>query len=253
MDQASPLAVARAARTLGVGSVAFTYNDPVIFAEYAIDIASECRFENIHTVAVTAGYIHPQPRSEFFAAMDAANVDLKGFTEQFYFRLCGAHLAPVLDTLVWLRHESDTWLEITTLLIPGANDSVPEIEAMCRWIVQELGTDVPLHFTAFYPDYRLTDRPATPLATLRQARQIARGQGLQHVYLGNVADSEGSRTDCPACGTPLIEREGYAILAYRLTPEACCPVCGTRICGHFGNGAGTFGNRRIPISLAGHT
>ncbi|GAB2890693.1 AmmeMemoRadiSam system radical SAM enzyme [Uliginosibacterium flavum] len=250
MDAASPLAIARAARNVGATSVAFTYNDPVIFAEYAIDIAVECHVENVRTVAVTAGYIHAEPRREFFAVMDAANVDLKGFSDEFYVKLCGAHLAPVLDTLVWLKHESRTWLEITTLLIPGANDSDAEITAMSQWIARELGPDVPLHFTAFHPDYKLTDRPATPLATVQRARHIARSEGLQHVYTGNVQDPAGAITHCAHCATPLIERDGYAILKYRLTPEGLCPDCSTPLAGHFAAQAGKFGNRRIPIQLS---
>ena len=250
MDAASPLAIARAARNVGASSVAFTYNDPVIFAEYAIDIAVECHVENVRTVAVTAGYIHTEPRRELFAVMDASNVDLKGFTDEFYVKLCGAHLAPVLDTLVWLKHESQTWLEITTLLIPGANDSDAEITAMSQWIARELGPDVPLHFTAFHPDYKLTDRPATPLATVQRARHIARSEGLQHVYTGNVHDPAGAITHCAHCAAPLIERDGYAILKYRLTPEGLCPDCGTPLAGHFADQAGKFGNRRIPIQLS---
>ncbi|MDP5238131.1 AmmeMemoRadiSam system radical SAM enzyme [Uliginosibacterium sp. 31-16] len=253
MDNASPLTIARAARSIGATSVAFTYNDPVIFAEYAIDIATECHVEGIKTVAVTAGYIHPEPRREFFAVMDAANVDLKGFSDDFYVRFCGAHLAPVLDTLVWLKHASQTWLEITTLLIPGANDSDAEIAALSQWIGRELGADVPLHFTAFHPDYKLTDRPPTTLASIQHARHIARSEGLQHVYTGNVHDPAGAITHCADCGTALIARDGYAILNYRLTPDGHCPDCGAPLRGHFATQAGKFGNRRIPIQLAPQT
>ncbi|NSL57054.1 AmmeMemoRadiSam system radical SAM enzyme [Uliginosibacterium aquaticum] len=251
MDQASPLTIARAARKIGAASVAFTYNDPVIFAEYAIDIATECHVENVRTVAVTAGYIHPEPRREFFAVMDAANVDLKGFTEDFYVKLCGAHLAPVLDTLQWIKHDSRTWLEITTLLIPGANDGDAEIKALSDWVCRELGPEVPLHFTAFHPDYKLTDRPPTPLASVQRARRIALDAGLRHVYTGNVHDPDGATTHCAHCGTILIEREGYAIRHYHLSPTGCCPACGQPLAGHFAAQAGHFGNRRIPIQLAG--
>ncbi len=191
MDQASPLRIAEAARDSGCTSVAFTYNDPVIFAEYAMDAADACHDAGVKTVAVTAGYIHAEPRRVFYAKMDAANIDLKGFTEDFYFRQTGAHLAPVLDTLQYVKHETDCWLEITTLLIPGQNDSSREIDAMTRWIAEHLGTDVPLHFTAFHPDYRMTDVPATPPTTLTLARKIARDNGLAHVYTGNVHDREG--------------------------------------------------------------
>lgn len=249
MDSASPAAIATAAKQAGALSAAFTYNDPVIFAEYAIDTARACHAEGIHTVAVTAGYISPSARAEFFAPMDAANVDLKGFSEQFYEKLTGAKLAPVLDTLVWLRHESRTWLEITTLLIPDANDSDAELQALARWVMQELGPDVPLHFTAFHPDYKLTDRPPTPAATLLRARSIARDAGLHHVYCGNVRHAESATTYCPGCGTALIARDGYAILSYRIGADGCCPGCGTRIAGRFTAQAGSFGNRRIPVRL----
>lgn len=252
MDSASPLAIARAARKIGAASVAFTYNDPVIFAEYAIDIATECRIENVRSVAVTAGYIHAEPRREFFAAMDAANVDLKSFSDDFYVKLCGGHLAPVLDTLLWIRHESRCWLEITTLLIPDANDGDAELKALSAWVCRELGPEVPLHFTAFHPDYKLQDRPATPLATVQRARRIALDAGLRHVYTGNVHDPAGAITHCAGCGLALIEREGYAILHYRLDPQGCCPACGAALAGRFAPRAGHFGNRRIPIQLAGH-
>ncbi|MCX8005324.1 MAG: AmmeMemoRadiSam system radical SAM enzyme [Burkholderiaceae bacterium] len=199
MDAASPARIAQVARAYGCRSVAFTYNDPVIFAEYALDTAAACRELGLKAVAVTAGYIHAQPRREFFAAMDAANVDLKGFTEDFYFRLTGAHLAPVLETLEYIAHETDCWLEITTLLIPGHNDADAEIDALTRWIAQTLGTDVPLHFTAFHPDYKMRDVPPTPPATLMRARRIALANGLRYVYTGNVRDPEGGTTYCPGC------------------------------------------------------
>jgi len=252
LDAASPEAIARAAQSCGAASVAFTYNDPVIFAEYAIDTAHACHAAGIHTVAVTAGYISPGAREEFFAPMDAANVDLKAFSEDFYFRLTGGHLQPVLDTLLWLYHHSKTWLEITTLLIPQANDSVEEIEALARWIARELGPEVPLHLSAFHPDYRLMDRGPTPASTLLQARTIAREQGLAHVYIGNVRDPEGAKTLCPRCGTLLIAREGYAILDYRLTATGNCPGCQHALAGRFGPGAGGFGNRRVPLRISAY-
>src|ERR671923_1454904 len=187
-DQATPEAIARAARRLGCRSVAFTYNDPVIFLEYAVDAAAACRARGIKTVAVSAGYICPEPRIEFFRHMDAANIDLKGFTEGFYKNLCSARLHPVLDTLEYLKHETEVWFEITTLLIPGENDSAAEIEALSRWVMDRLGPDVPLHFTAFHPDWKMMDRPPTPPATLHQARKIAIKNGLRYVYTGNVHD-----------------------------------------------------------------
>src|SRR3974390_2991877 len=225
MDQASPAAIARAAAKMGSRSVAFTYNDPVIFAEYAMDTADACHALGIKTVAVTAGYIGAKARREFYAKMDAANVDLKGFTDEFYMKLCGARLQPVLDTLVYLRHETDVWFEITTLLIPGKNDSDGELEAMCAWIGRELGSAVPLHFTAFHPDYKMTDVAPTPPETLTRARAIGRRAGLQFVYTGNVHDIRGGTTFCPACESPVIVRDWYDILAYELSPEGRCRKC----------------------------
>ncbi len=248
-DSATPAQLASTARQLDCLSVAFTYNDPVIFAEYALDVADACHATGIRTVAVSAGYIHAKPRQLFFAAMDAANIDLKGFSEDFYKRYCGARLAPVLDTLQHIRHESSCWLEITTLLIPDANDSQAEITALCRWVHDELGADVPLHFTAFHPDYRLTDRPPTPAATLQLARQIGLDHGLLHVYTGNVATPDGGTTFCPDCGKALIVRQGYRISDYALDESGHCLACGARLAGRFSAYAGSFGNRRIPVHL----
>ncbi len=250
MDSASPERIAGVARELGSASVAFTYNDPVIFAEYAMDTADACHALGLHTVAVTAGYIHADPRREFYAKMDAANVDLKGFTEAFYFQQTGAHLAPVLDTLQYLKHETHCWLEITTLLIPDHNDSSAEIEAESRWIAEHLGPDVPLHFTAFHPDYKMLDVPATPASTLRRARSIARAQGLQHVYTGNVHDVEGGTTFCPGCGAALIERDWHRVLRYELDERGACPHCATPMAGRFGAQVGGFGRRRVPVRVA---
>jgi pyruvate formate lyase activating enzyme len=251
MDQASPEDIALAARKAGSKSVAFTYNDPVIFAEYAMDTADACHARGIKTVAVTAGYIHPEARREFYAKIDAANVDLKAFTDEFYFRLTGAHLQPVLDTLRYVHHETDTWLEITTLLIPGKNDSDEELQAMTRWIATELGPEVPLHFSAFHPDYKMGDIPPTPARTLTRARDIAVRNGLHYVYTGNVHDTEGGTTYCPSCRTPLIVRDWYRIDDYRLTDDGHCPKCRTKIAGHFEPFAlaRQFGNRRQPIAI----
>jgi len=249
MDQAAPDEIARAAEESGCKSVAFTYNDPVIFAEYALDTADACHARGIQTVAVTAGYIHAEPRREFYAKIDAANVDLKAFTDEFYFKLTGAHLAPVLDTLRYIKHETDTWLEITTLLIPGKNDSDAELQAMTQWIAQELGPDVPLHFSAFHPDYKMTDIPATPAQTLSRARAIAMQAGLHYVYTGNVHDTDGGTTYCPSCRTPLIVRDWYRIDDYRLTADGHCPQCHELIAGHFEKFTRQFGNRRIPIAI----
>ncbi len=249
-DAASPEAIADAAVRADCSSVAFTYNDPVVFAEYAMDIAAACRARGIAPVAVTAGYIHPEARRDFFATMDAANVDLKGFTDEFYVKLCGARLQPVLDTLSYLRHETDVWFEITTLLIPGKNDSDAELKAMTAWIMRELGPDVPLHFTAFHPDYKMTDLPRTPAATLQRARRIALDAGLHYVYTGNVFDPEGGTTYCPTCHEPLIVRDWHAILEYRLTDSGHCPACHTAIPGRFAHFDHAFGRRRIPIRMS---
>ncbi|HEX7465984.1 MAG TPA: AmmeMemoRadiSam system radical SAM enzyme [Usitatibacter sp.] len=252
MDEASPEAIAIAAAESGCASVAFTYNDPVIFAEYAMDVADACREAGILTVAVTAGYISPEPRREFYAKMDAANVDLKGFTDEFYVKLTGARLAPVLETLVYLEHETDVWTEITTLLIPGRNDSDEELRAESRWIFRELGPDVPLHFTAFHPDFKMTDLPPTPAATLTRARRIAMDEGLRYVYTGNVHDKEGGTTFCHGCGAALIVRDWHRIEAYRLKANGCCPDCGTKIPGRFEEFeiSSQFGRRRIPVVIA---
>jgi pyruvate formate lyase activating enzyme len=252
MDQAAPDEIARAAEESGCKSVAFTYNDPVIFAEYALDTADACHAHGIQTVAVTAGYIHAEPRREFYAKIDAANVDLKAFTDDFYFKLTGAHLAPVLDTLRYIKHETSTWLEITTLLIPGKNDSDAELEAMSAWIAKELGPDVPLHFSAFHPDYKMTDIPATPAQTLSRARAIAMQAGLHYVYTGNVHDTDGGTTYCPSCRAPLIVRDWYRIDDYRLSPDGHCPDCQTKVAGLFEKFIRQFGNRRIPIAIPHH-
>ena len=251
MDEASPEAIARAARDAGARSVAFTYNDPVIFAEYAMDVAEACRAAGVASVAVTNGYMHAQPRREFYARMDAANVDLKAFTDEFYVKLTGSKLAPVLDTLAYLVHETKVWLEITTLLIPGHNDSDAELEAESRWIMRELGPDVPVHFTAFHPDFKMDDLPPTPASTLTRARKIAREQGLRYVYTGNVHDSEGGTTYCPGCGASLIERDWYRIDGYRLMADGLCPDCGTTVAGRFESfdPKRQFGRRRIPLAI----
>ncbi len=251
MDQASPVELAIAAERFGCRSVAFTYNDPVIFAEYAIDTAVACHERGIKTVAVTAGYIQGQARKDFFAPMDAANVDLKGFTEEFYEQQTGAHLQTVLDTFVYLAQETSVWVEITTLLIPGMNDRDDELHAMSRWIRNELGPDVPLHFSAFHPDWRMQDTPATPRSTLVRAREIAMEEGLNYVYTGNVHNTAGDTTFCPNCRTELIVRDWYTILSYRLTPDGRCPACGTSIAGRFDPQPGHFGSRQIPVRLAG--
>jgi len=249
-DAASPERIARAARRLGCHSVAFTYNDPVIFLEYAVDVARACHALDIRTVAVTAGEICPEPRAEFFLHMDAANVDLKAFTEGFYHQLCGGHLQPVLDTLEYLKRETEVWFEITTLLIPGENDADEELEAMTRWLVEHLGPDVPVHFTAFHPDWKLLDRPPTPPSTLSRARQIARQNGVRHVYPGNVHDREGGSTYCHACGRRVVGRDWYVLGEWHLNDDGCCEFCGTRCAGIFSGSPGDWGARRLPVRLA---
>jgi pyruvate formate lyase activating enzyme len=252
MDQASPAAIAAAAADHDCRSVAFTYNDPVIFAEYAMDVADACHAHGIKTVAVTAGYMHDIPRRDFYAKMDAANVDLKAFTEEFYYKLTGSQLQPVLDTLTYLKHETGVWFEITTLLIPGQNDSDDEITAMCKWIKKELGADVPLHFSAFHPDYKMPDIPPTPKATLIRAREIGMREGLHYVYTGNVHNLEGDTTFCPHCKAPLIVRDWYQINQYRLSEDGHCPDCHAEISGHFDEKAGYFGRRRIPVVIGAY-
>lgn len=248
-DQASPEMLAKAAKKLGCPSVAFTYNDPVIFLEYAVDVAKACREQGIKAVAVTAGYICEEPRAEFFSMMDATNVDLKAFTERFYHKITGSHLEPVLDTLRYLKHETDVWLEITTLLIPDENDSPKEIEEMTEWVVSELGPDVPMHFTAFHPDWKMMDKPPTPPETLTRAREIAIKNGVRYAYTGNVYDSEGGSTYCHQCGSILIGRDWYVLSDWNLSDDGHCKNCGTQCAGVFAGPPGTWGSRRQPVRL----
>jgi pyruvate formate lyase activating enzyme len=249
-DAATPEAIARAARALGCRSVAFTYNDPVIFLEYAVDTAIACRELGIKTVAVTAGYMCDAPRREFYRHIDAANVDLKAFSERFYHEICTGHLGAVLDTLVYLKRETDVWFEITTLLIPGANDSERELSELSAWVMEQLGPEVPLHFTAFHPDYKMLDRQATPAATLSRARRIALAAGLHHVYTGNVHDETGQSTYCASCRAKLIGRDWYVLTAWNLDAAGRCNACGTRCPGVFEAAPGTWGSRRRPVRLA---
>ncbi len=249
-DTASPGAIAAAARKTNSRSVAFTYNDPVIFLEYAVDVAVACHEHGINNVAVTAGYISEQARDEFFRHMDATNVDLKAFTDRFYWKVCGGHLEPVLETIQYLKDETDVWFELTTLLIPGENDSEAEIDAMTLWIMEHLGPDVPLHFTAFHPDWKMMDKPRTPPQTLTRARDIALKNGLRYVYTGNVHDPKGSSTYCYHCGETLIGRDWYELSTWELAVErirGSCQNCGTAIAGVFDASPGTWGSRRLPI------
>jgi pyruvate formate lyase activating enzyme len=246
--EAGPATIVEAAKALGCRSIAFTYNDPVIWAECAIDTAKIARAEGIKTVAVTAGYISAAARPEFFEPIDAANVDLKAFTEEFYRSQTVSHLQPVLDTLEWLKNESSVWFEITNLMIPGENDSHDETARLCDWIAEHLGPDVPLHFTAFHPDFKMRDKEHTPLGTLIGAREIALARGLNHVYLGNVLDGDRQSTVCPGCVTVVIERVHYEIGAYRIRDGACAN-CGTTIPGVFENTCGSWGRKRQPVDL----
>ncbi len=247
-DTASPEQIARAARRAGCRSVAFTYNDPVVFAEYACDTADACHALGVQTVAVTAGYISPEVCVDFFSKMDAANVDLKAFSESFYRKLCGAHLAPVLETLRTIRRQTKTWLEITTLLIPGRNDSESELHALSEWVAGELGPDVPLHFSAFHPAHRLSEPAPTPARTLVRARDIARSKGLRYVYTGNVHDPAGQSTYCHGCGQVVIGRDGYKVGTWNLR-DGVCRHCATPCAGRFDGEPGSWGSRRQPVQV----
>ncbi len=247
MQEASPQAIAKTAKRLGCRSVAYTYNDPVVFHEYAVDTAQACREEGIKSVAVTAGYVCPEPRAEFFRWMDAANVDLKAFSERFYHTLTGSHLRPVLETLVYLKEETKVWVEITTLLIPGENDSDRELEEMTAWVASNLGVDVPMHFTAFHPAWKMMDIPPTPPSTLRRAREIALRNGIRFAYTGNVLDEMGGSTYCPSCGEKVIGRAGYDMTGWGLAPDGGCRNCGILVPGVFEETPGDWGPRRLPL------
>ena len=248
-DAAAPQTLAEAALRLGCRSVAYTYNDPTIFLEYAVDVAKACHDVGVKSVAVTAGYIAPEAREELFAYMDAANVDLKAFTQDFYHKLCSAELARVLDTLIYLRNETDVWFEVTTLLIPGENDSSEEIDDMTRWFLDNLGDGIPLHFTAFHPDYRMRDKPRTPHETLLRARDIALKNGLHYVYVGNVHDEAGSSTYCPGCGVKVIGRDWYELTHWHLNDQGYCRSCGTAVTGVYDGPPGDWGRKRQPVRL----
>ncbi len=250
-DNASPEQIAATAEELGCRSVAFTYNDPVIFHEYAIDVAKACHQKNIKTVAVTAGYICPQPRIEFFQQMDAANVDLKAFTDDFYHQMTGSHLQPVLDTLIYLKQQTHVWVELTTLLIPGKNDSAEEIDAMTKWVVNNLGTEVPMHFSAYHPDYKVLDIPATPMKTLIKAREIALKNGVRYAYTGNVHDKKGESTYCHHCGQILIGRDWYELSDWNLKDAGRCSHCGHLCSGVFEEVPGHWGAKRLPVRMTG--
>jgi pyruvate formate lyase activating enzyme len=248
-DRASPQDIAAKAAALGVRSVAFTYNDPVVFHEYAVDTAAACRAMGIRTVAVTAGYVDPEPRAEFFRVIDAANIDLKAFDDHFYRRWCRGRLGPVLDTLEYLAAETSVWVEVTTLVIPGLNDGEEHADALASWIADHLGPDVPLHLTGFHPAFRMLDRPPTRPETLRRLRGVAGSSGLHHVYTGNIADREGQTTCCADCAEPLIERRGYDLAGWSLDPAGSCSACGAELAGVFEPRPGTWGGRRLPVRM----
>ncbi len=249
-DQAQPETIAKAAVQMGCRSVAFTYNDPVIFMEYAIDVAQACHEQGIHSVAVTAGYICEQPRIEFYKHIDAANVDLKGFRNEFYKKLCASELQPVLDTLLYLKHETNVWFEITNLVIPSWNDSDAELEEMTQWVVENLGPDVPMHFSAFHPDFKMMDLPRTPASTLTRARNIAIKNGVRYAYTGNIHDRTGDTTFCHNCQSPLIERDWYELHGWYIDENGRCQTCGTLCAGVFASTPGNWGRKRQPIHLS---
>jgi pyruvate formate lyase activating enzyme len=251
-EKASPDEIAAAAEKLDCKSVAFTYNDPVIWAEYAIDTAKACHERGLKAVAVTAGYITNEARKEFYEHIDAANVDLKAFTEVFYKHLSLAKLQPVLDTLCWLKKETNVWFEITNLMIPGENDSPEETKRMCNWIVENLGDEVPVHFTAFHPDFKMLDKTATPAETLIRARQQAMAAGIKYAYTGNIFDQETQSTYCPSCKKCVIERDWYKLGAYQIK-NGCCNYCGAKIAGIFDDTKGSWGRQRVAVSINNQT
>ncbi len=248
-DTAMPVRLVETAVELGCQNIAFTYNDPVVFLEYAVDVAKACRELGVKSVAVSAGYIQDAPRREFFQHMDATNIDLKAFTESFYKKICGGELKNVLETLQYIAHETDVWLELTTLIIPGENDSDTELDAMTAWVVENLGPDVPMHFSAFHPDWKMQDIPATPSETLTKARKIAMQNGVHYAYTGNIHDRVGGSTFCPSCRELIIERDWYRLGSWGLNEQGCCHTCGESIAGVFEATPGDWGSRRVPIKL----
>lgn len=252
-DQASPEKIARVAKEQGCRSVAYTYNDPVIFLEYAIDVAKACHEVGLKSIVVSAGYICEEPRKELFQYMDAANIDLKAFTDRFYWKLTGGHLQPILDTLQYIKHETDVWLELTTLLIPGENDSNKELDEMTRWVVENLGSDVPMHFSAFHPEWKMMGKPSTLPATLTRARKIAMDNGIRYAYTGNVHDEGGESTYCHQCGKKLIGRDWYVLTEWNLDKDDCCPDCGAECAGRFETKPGAWGPKRLPIQMSAYS
>ena len=249
MAKADPEDIARAALNSGCKSVAYTYNDPVIFHEYAIDTAQACQALGLKSIAVTAGYVCPEPREEFYQAMDAANIDLKAFSERFYHKITGGHLEPVLETLKYIKQETAVWLELTTLIIPGENDSESELQEMTQWVVENLGNDVPMHFSAFHPDWKMLDKPATLAESLLTARKIALNNGIRYAYIGNMHNKQADSTYCHHCGEMLIGRDWYQLSDWQLNEMGCCKVCGTPCAGHFERKPGNWGRKRMVVSI----
>jgi pyruvate formate lyase activating enzyme len=249
MSKASPEAIALAARDNGCYSVAYTYNDPVVFHEYAIDTAQACRELGIKSVAVSAGYVCAEPRAEFYQYMDAANIDLKAFTERFYYKIAGGHLEPVLETIKYIKHETSVWMELTTLIIPDENDSEAELESMTQWVVENLGPDVPMHFTAFHPDWKMRDKPPTPLSSLLLARKIALKNGIHYAYVGNVHDKAEESTYCHKCRGLLIGRDWYELSDWNLDASGNCRFCGARCAGVFNSKPGNWGAKRRAVVM----
>ena len=229
---ASPEDVVSLAKQYLTPSIAFTYNDPTIFGEYVIDISKIAREEKIKSVMVTAGYIDKEARKDVYKYIDGVNVDLKGFTERFYYKNTFSHLNDVLDTLIWLKNETGVWIELTTLIIPDENDSVEEIKNECDWITNNLGDEVPLHFTAFHPDFKMRDKNATPHSSLIQAKKIAEQSGIKYCYIGNVHDTKNQSTYCPNCKNLLIERDWYQIKLHNIK-NGFCTKCGNKLAGTF--------------------
>lgn len=249
MSRASPETIAQTALKNNCSSVAYTYNDPVIFHEYAIDTASECKELGLKNVAVSAGYVTEKAREEFYTDMHAANIDLKSFREKFYHHITGSHLGPVLETIQYIKHSTSVWLELTTLLIPGENDSEQECRDLCEWVFTALGPDVPLHFSAFHPDWKMRDKPRTPLETLLKARAIAIETGLRYVYIGNAHDKQASSTYCHHCGKLLIGRDWYELSDWHLDDNRCCKFCGAQCAGLFDSKPGNWGRQRLSVNM----
>ena len=249
MSQADPSAIAHAALNAECKSVAYTYNDPVIFHEYAIDTAQACRELGIKSVSVSAGYVCAKPRAEFYQNMDAANIDLKAFSEDFYHKITGSHLQAVLETLLYIKQETNVWLELTTLLIPGENDSEKELQEMTQWVVENLGPDVPMHFSAFHPDWKMRDIPSTPVATLLMAREIALANGVNYAYIGNAHNKAADSTYCHQCGELLIGRDWYELSEWNLDSNGTCLSCGATCAGVFDSKPGNWGSKRQVIRM----